>query len=646
MSNHAKVEPNAVHEPSAKSPAKAASSAELERLLFSGLRAADAKVIRALLKDEMFRPQEGLTAGEAAALAYRRVRFLTAALKISAAELRADPRRLFAVHDWAGLVDGVACTVMSIHYCLALGSLLVHGEGRPELEGFVAELERMDSVGVFLATELGYGNNLTALETEAVYDADHREFILSSPTRESSKFMPNTALALPKLAIVMARLISQNEDHGVFPFIVRLRGADGLPCPGISIAPLSEKPGYALDNGITVFDRVRIPKEQLLLGSGSVLDDDGYFESCIPSHRRRFLIAMDRVQTGRVCFTGSAAALMRSATWICVRYTAQRLAAAPGKRSVPLLNYRNVQRDVFGGLATAYAVTFAARFLQSRFRMRTAETESEIFRLTATLKAVVTAEVSEALPRLRERCGAVGMLSANRILDYWNQLQGLITAEGDNQLMLLKAGRQLFDGADSPLPVLAGPAISAVLGPEQAVFLFRYREAWLKHELKQSTGEGRRRTRDPQAIWNENVNRTIALANAYGTKLLAECFGAAIADCEDAASARALCALFSLWALGHVERHAGWFLSQGCISREAVLDLPSDRDRLCARIEPQVLELIDAFGIDNALLRVPIAEDDYVAAYDSFVAPTASKHDSGAFPVESADVARGARGAF
>jgi len=635
MSKHARFD---VPKPARPLPPNAASrsplSIELERLLFDGLRSADTHEIRALLKDEIFTRREGLTAAQAAALGYRRARFLALALKMSADELRNDPRRLFAVHEWVGLVDGVAGTVTSIHYCLALGSLLEHGEDRPELEPFVRELERMDSVGVFLATELGYGNNLAALETEAVYDPPRREFTLSSPTRESSKFMPNTALAVPKLAVVMARLISQNEDHGVFPFVVRLRGADGLPCPGISIAPLSEKPGYALDNGITVFDGVRIPKAHLLSGSGSALHEDGHFESRVPSHRRRFLIAMDRVQAGRVCFTGTAAAMLRAATWICVRYTQQRLAAAPGKRSVPLLGYRNVQRDVFGGLATAYAVTFAARFLQTRFRLRTAENEPEIFRLTATLKAVVTNEVSDALPRLRERCGAVGMLSANRILDYWNQIQGLITAEGDNQLMLLKAGRQLFDSPDAALPVIPPCATSAALEPEQAVLLFAYREARLKHELKESTGVARRRTRDALEIWNDNVNRTIALANAYGTRTLAERFETAIAACTDSAGALVLRRVFSLWALGHVERHSGWFLSQGCISKEAIENLPADRDRSCASIEPHVHDLVEAFGIDNTLLRVPIAEDDYVAAYDALVAPMVTRAKSGAFSLD------------
>ena len=622
---------------SARATEPAAFVSEFERLLAGDMPARMTREMRRLLEHDLFRRQEGLTDHEVTALGYRRARFLAAALGIDARELATDPRRLFALHEWLGSVDGVACTVLSIHYCLCLGSILIHGGDRPELRPFVAELERMDSVGVFLATELGYGNSVASLETRAVYDAARREFSLLSPTPQSSKFMPNTGHPVPKLAVVMARLIVGQNDHGVFPFIVRLRGRDGAPCRGVSIARLTEKPGYALDNAVTRFDGVRVPKEHLLAGDDSVLHDDGRFESHFPSHRQRFLAAMDRVQTGRVCFTSAAAACLRAATWIAVRYTSQRLAPAPGKQLIPILRFRNVQRDVFGALATAYALSFAVRYLQRRFRQRTRDSEHEIFRLTATLKAVVTAEVSETLPSLRERCGAVGMLSHNRILEYWTQLQGAITAEGDNQLMLLKAGRQLFDGpslvgADAP-PAACGP-----LTPEAMVALFRFREARLREDLKDGAAAARRRTREPLAIWNDNVNRTLALATAHGARIVAECFYAACAECHDADGAALLRTLFCLWAVAHIERHAGWFMGEGCLERSFAAEAPSERDRLCASLEPHVESLVAAFGLDNRVLRAPIAEDDYVATYHALSdTPDTSLRGSGTYRVASAD---------
>jgi acyl-CoA oxidase len=593
----------------------------------------------ALLSQDRFRPKQDLTTDQIAAQSYGRARFLATTLGITAEELATDPRRLFVLHEWVGLVDGVACTALSIHYCLCLGSLLVHGQGRPELEPFVAELERFDSVGVFLATELGHGNDVGALETEAVYDEVAREFTLRSPKPTSVKFMPNTAFAVPRIGVVMARLVSLGKDRGVFPFLVRIRDRDGLPCSGIRIVPLGDKPGYALDNAITAFDGVRLPKAHLLSGSDSVLFDDGEFESRLPSRRQRFLVAMDRVQIGRVCFTSACAAVVRAATWIAVRYTAQRESSAPGKGRAPLLAYRNVQRDVFGGLASAYALTFAVRYLQRRFLERSRDDEQEVFRLIAALKATVSAEASELLPRLRERCGAVGMLAENRVLEYWNQLQGVVTAEGDNQLMLLKVGRMLFDQRDDGVPE-APSVLTSRLDPDQVVSLLRYREACLKEALEVNVGVTRRVTRDPFAIWNDNVNATLALASAHGTRLVAQNFRDAVADCRDTASREHLATLFSLWSAAQIERVAGWFIARGCLSREWLSGATRARDTLCAALEAHVEALAGAFGLENSVLRVPIAESDYVSAYHALLdAVPTSPHASGSHRIGESGIA-------
>jgi acyl-CoA oxidase len=591
------------------------SHSELARLVRGDLPLATLQTLKRLLRESSFDRREGITSAAAAELAYERARFLARSLRLTASELARDPSRLYALHEWVPLVDGVAGTVLSIHYCLAIGSIAVHGEDRPELEPFLAELERMDTCGVFLATELGYGNNVASLETEAVYHPEAREFILSSRTARSYKFMPNTAHALPRLAVVMARLVSQGRHHGVFPFLVRIRDENGTPCRGVRITALSEKPGYALDNGVTRFDGVRIPKAHLLAGPDSVLHDDGSFESRIPSRHRRFLLAMDRVQTGRVCFTSAVVACLRAASFIALRYTRQRLTFGPARRSVPLLAYRNVQRDVFGALASAYALTFAVRAVQRRFRARTPATEDESFRVVAALKATATSEVAVELVRLRERCGAVGMLSANRILEYWNQTQGVITAEGDNQLMQLKVGRQLLE---SGTPTPARPKLLAdlaTLDADRAVALFRFREASLQREILSDVVR-LRTTKDPFAVWNQHVNGTLALATAYGERFVAECFQAVLDDVRDREAKDMLGRLFALWAVRVVERHAGWFLAESCLTNDAVKGIENERDRLCAAIEPDAEALAEAFGLDNALLRAPVAENDYVRAYD------------------------------
>jgi hypothetical protein len=61
-------------------------------------------------------------------------------------------------------------------------------------------------------------------------------------------------------------------------------------------------------------------------------------------------------------------------------------------------------------------------------------------------------------------------------------------------------------------------------------------------------------------------------------------------------------------------------LAEGCLTKSAVKGIAGTRDQLCAAIEPDAEMLADAFGFDNAVLRAPIAEDDYVRAYDPWPA--------------------------
>jgi len=589
---------------------------ELTALLNRGLPDARIRQVRQLLADPLFRRREGLTDREASELAYARARFVARTLHLEGIELREDPTMLYVLHEWLPLSDGACATILSIHYCLALGSLIEHGQGNEAVAPFVNELERMDSVGVFLATELGYGNNVASLETRAVYRPETRDFLLTCPSPQAVKFMPNTAVAVPKVGIVMARLVSLGRDCGVFPFIVRIRDKDGAPCQGIRIAPLTEKAAYALDNGITLLRDVVVPRHHLLTGLESTLHDDGRFESRIASPRQRFLSAMGRVQAGRVCFTSAAVATLRAATWIAMRYSVQRLASAPGLRTIPIYRYRNVQTDLFGALASAYALTFAVRAIQQRYKRRAAESDNDTFRWVATLKAVATAEANDALLRLRERCGAVGMLTANRLVEFLNQVQGVITAEGDNQLMLLKCGRQLWD--ECPAPYERTPAMLSDISTctaRELLELFRTREARTLLALRRSVRASLQTTRNSFSVWNQNVNVTIAAATAHGLRIVAESFFHALGETRNPQAAHWLGRLFLLWGIGHLERNAGWYLVWGCLTKDCAARLPQAKDQLCAELEPHAMVLADAFDFDNTELQAPIADDDYVKRY-------------------------------
>lgn len=593
---------------------------KLAALIHEPELSADAARIRRLLEHPVFARTEGLDSLEQTKRSYERFHYLVEQIPVEAETMCADPSRIFALHEWVGLVDGTLCTVLAIHYSLCLGSILHHGQGRRDLDDYVEELEGGASVGVFLATELGYGNNVSSLETEAVYDPTQREFEIHTPSPRAKKYMPNTALPVPKLAIVMARLRVAEKDHGVFPFIVRLRDQTGAPCLGVHITPLGDKPAYALDNAITRFDRVRIPRRNLLLGDTSTLSDDGVFETRIASRSKRFMAAMDRVQLGRVALTGGCVSALRGACFIATRYSKQRETFAVSGSDRPILAYRNQQRGVLGSLATAYALSFGMRRARELFRsIEDEERRGWISQLLSILKAVVSYESQSSLLELRERVGAVGLFQENRISEYLNQVQGLITAEGDNQLILMKSAREMIVGQHYELPDVSGafPPDEHDLGDAKLLEQrFALREERSCVELRESMAKALDEKRPLFDAWNEHVNGVIRLAKIRGERVLVETFHSVVASVEDPQLRQVLADLALLFALERIERDSGWLLAERLLTVDHVKALPTRIDALCARIEPHAEGLCEGFGITNQLLRAPIASDDYIAWYD------------------------------
>jgi acyl-CoA oxidase len=478
------------------------------------------------------------------------------------------PSRLTTVLELVTTVDGTLFTIMSIHYCLCAGSILRHATPSPEIERYLEELDSLESIGTFLATELGYGNNVVSLETRADYDAARRELRVSTPSRLAAKFMPNTAMpGVPKIGLVMARLFVDGTEHGVFPVLLRLSTAEG-PCPGISITPLGEKPTYGLDNGITSFYGVRVSKACLLLGSESRLSDDGEFESSIKSRRERFLSSMEQVQLGRIGLSAVGAAMLGASSFIAIKYGSQRKTFAPRLDDVSVLAYRNYQRDVFTTLAYAYASRFMVGTLKRQYA-KADVAHDETFRITSAAKAHVSYAVERFSRLCRERCGAAGLFEENRVAAYSCYAQGMITAEGDNQIVLVKIARQMMMGRGyTKLGKESAEMDLALADPKRLVQLLRSRERLLLADLRKATVQGLAR-RDMFASWNDNINLAIETASAHASRLMAESFWEGVRELHPESPLRAL---LSLFCLQEIMPHLGYYMAEG-------LFMPHNRGR-------------------------------------------------------------------
>jgi acyl-CoA oxidase len=615
-----------------------ARSDELAALLFDGAYDEVHRDIAQALHDPVFDAHEGLSMPERGRLAHRRARVLHGRLE-SPQRVVADPRRLFALAEWPPLLDASLFSLLMVHYNLCLGTVVAHGGGRdgngtfrPEVQACVEELDGLRSFGLYMATELGYGNNVAALRTEARHDPESATFTLHTPDPLAQKFMSCAAFPdIPKVAVVLARLVAGGRNHGVFPFLVRVGDGAGL-CAGIHAAPCPEQPVQGVDQAVIRFDHVRVPQGNLLLGDMGEFTAEGTFRAAAGNPRRQFQRAMARILPGRLCVTGSAVAAGRAATYIALRYAARRLTNAPGRPQMPVLGYRSHQLALFTSLSKVYAATFLLNHAKRSYVEAALEPGGTVPAGLATLisvtKALCTGDMERVVAECRERCGAQGLFSVNRLADYGSLLQGLVTAEGDNQVLLLTAaGRLLAPRPDGPAPAPPVPAGRDLSDPELHAALLRHREESLRASIRAAMSDASA-TGTYFDSWNGSMNSAVAMTRAHGARLALERCREAAAAARDDAVREALGLLTSLYGLCEIQRDAGWYLAHDLLTARRAESVPAAMDALCARLLPHAELLTDAFRLSPRLLRAPITADDYVGAFQRATGAAAHFHDT------------------
>lgn len=578
--------------------------------------------VKALLATPKFAPREGLTMLEQTLLSYERLKILGKRLGLGIRDVVERPQRFVAALDLVGCVDGTLFTAMFVHYALVGGSLLRFGDqGLPEIQALVEELDSLTSVGTILITEAGFGNNAVSLETMATYDEEHDELVISTPRAEARKWMPNCAApGVARLGVVMSRLFVRGQDHGVVPVIVRLRTEAGV-CPGVSIVPLGEKPGYALDNAIISFDNVRVPVCHLLLR------DKGELHGATPSvavqgKRHRFLQSIEQLQLGRIGLSGVSATFIGASAYMAINYGLQRRTFAPKREDVVVWDYLNYRRDALSALACSYASRLFVNAALRAYVVDNMEACDRTSRIVCAAKVYSTYGAERHTRLCRERCGAAGLFAENR-LSVWNaNSHGLITGEGDNQVLLIKIARQMLLGQAYELP--AGPvgvARGAISEPPRLLSLLRQRERLKVEELRSKMAVGALPWSSLFEVWNDNINLAIEAATAHASRMAAEAFWQALPAAAERGhgGAAPLAVLFKLFSLQELEPSLAFLLAEGCVTASEVKSHGQLVDGLCKSLGEVALELATALDVPNEILRAPLASADYISASEARV---------------------------
>jgi acyl-CoA oxidase len=577
---------------------------------------------RNLVGGRNFTYRSGLSPDERAALSYDRLRLVNEAVD-NAAELANDPHRLASLHEWTGPVDGGLCTVASIHYNLFLGSLLDHDTDSRDLSAFIS----MERTGTFLCTELAHGNDVASMETTAVLDRTTGGFVLDTPTPGAQKFMPNTsAIGGPKSAVVAARLLIDGRDQGVFLFLTPLSDENGH-LPGVKVRPLPQRTGTPVDHCLTAFDHVWLPREALLEASHGRLDSKGELSSNLGNRRKRLLRSIGRITMGKLCMSAGTLGMSRTALTIAVRYAHNRFVAGSkaGER-VALIAHRSHHGRLLHKLATAYAMTFLHRTTVARWAGHTDEDRAEVERLVAIAKGWITWQARGITIECRERCGAQGLFPANGLSDLPLNIEGGITAEGDNLVIWVKAASEMVLGRE----VERKGSVGLPAGERSLMDLHFLRDLLAEVE---ALWQGRARTAlregpagDPLSRWNETSPAALEMVSVHARLQAADAFISAAALAVDPAARCLLESLCRLFLLGQINEHTGDLLADGHMTADQVRALPRTVNAVVAELAPHMMTLVDAFDIPAEMLAtIPIANgayiDQHLDASDAGAAP-------------------------
>ena len=530
---------------------------------------------------------------------------------------------------------------------------------QPHHDAYVKGLIELDVLGCFAMTETGHGSNVQQLETTATYLPDSDEFEIHSPTPGSRKDYIGGAGDHARFAAVFAQLVTagpgeEPTSRGVHCFVVPIRDESGADLPGVTTSDCGYKGGLpGVDNGRILFDRVRIPRGNLLNRYADVAED-GTYSSPIESDNRRFFTMLGTLVRGRVTVGASAGAAGRFGLALAVKYAlARRQFQAPGgDTEMLLLDYRTHQRRLLPLVARAYAFAIAQNEVTAELHdLQTADPATvdpkalrELETKAAAIKAGHTALAQKAISEAREACGGAGYMSENLLPLLRGDIDVFTTFEGDNLVLTqLVAKEALTAYADDVQGLDAAgwvrfvanmaksialektaarqvvqtllddsdedPENSALTHPGTQLRLLRNRE----DHLTRTAAARMRRANDDDVdaleVFTDTQDHLIKVGEAHIERIVLESVVDVIGRVEDRETRDILKKVRNLFVYSLLEDDLGWFLMHRHVSVERAKAIRRGVNELCGDLRPHAEQLVDAFGVPEACFDIPMLND-------------------------------------
>ncbi|MCY3678081.1 MAG: acyl-CoA dehydrogenase family protein [Gemmatimonadetes bacterium] len=558
---------------------------------------------------------------------------------------RGDVCGAVAVFEELALGDLSVLVKYGVQFGLFGGSIAQLGTERHHRR-YLRRVASLELPGCFAMTERGHGSNVRDIRTTATYDPAAREFVIDTPDADAQKDYIGNAALHGRMATVFARLCmphradatanggSPAQDHGVHAFLVPIRSPHGAILPGVRIEDCGAKEGLnGVDNGRIRFDSVRVPREALLDRFAQV-GADGDYHSPIPSPGRRFFTMLGTLVSGRISIAAASHAVTKKALTIAIRYAAGRRQFGPaGGPEVPILDHLALQRELLPRLATTYALGFAVRDLTRRYGDSGTDPR-EIEVMAAALKAVASRHALDTLQVCREACGGQGYLAENQFGRLMADTDVFVTFEGANPVLLQLVAKGLLSryrrhigdltmwGMARYLAELAGtrladmnPVVTRRTDPEHLashefqLSALRYREQRLLRSAARRLKSRMDGGMDSFEAVNECQDHLITLARAHVDRIAMEASVAALAGSAEGEGKELVGEVVTLYGLATLEKNRAWYLEAGYFESAKSEAVRREVNHRCNHLAPRAVELVDAFGIPDELIRAPIGVD-------------------------------------
>jgi acyl-CoA oxidase len=562
----------------------------------------------------------------------------------------ADPGGSLTVFEELVLADPSLQIKYGVQWGLFGAAILYLGTDSHHKE-LLPTVINLETPGCFAMTETGHGSDVANIGTTATYDEQTQEFVIHTPSRHAWKDYIGNAAIHGKAAVVFAQLITKGENHGVHAFYVPLRDSSGNFLPGVGGDDDGIKGGLnGVDNGRLHFTNVRIPRTWLLNRYGAV-DEAGNYTSPIESKGRRFFTMLGTLVQGRVSITGGVTNAQKVALTIAIRYANERrqFPSHDGEEHV-LMDYGRHQRRLLPALARTYAQAFAHLELLEQFdevfsgRNDTESTRADLETVAAASKALSTWNALEIIQTCREACGGQGFMAEHRMTGLRADLDVYATFEGDNNVLLQLVAKRLLSDyskafASPDFGTLAQYVVEQVGeaafnrgglrglaqkftdfgSTARSIGFVRDEEhqhqlltdrvhtmiARLANELRHS---GKKDPAETERVFNRHQNDLILAAKAHGELIQWEAFTSALKRINNPETLKVMTWLRDLFGFTLLEENIAWYMMNGRLTShraEAITDYIDGR--LLGRLKPHALDLVDAFGLSEGLIRSDLA---------------------------------------